>query len=133
MSKQELLDVPARDPFTGQRLIVTELTSEDGSVSIRGRFKVPDVARLDRNHMEFLEVFLRSRGVISTVEKELGLSYPTVRARLDALLEALEMKPYKPERRKPEEGDLKRSILEQLEQGTITAEEAKEKLRSAAR
>jgi hypothetical protein len=132
MAKEELHTIPSRDPITGQHLVVTELSSEDGSVTIKGRFRLPDFARLERNHQEFLEVFLRSRGVISTVEKELGLSYPTVRARLDSLLDALELRPLKAEKRKPEDADLKRSILDQLEEGTISAEEAKAKLRGGA-
>lgn len=132
MAKNELYDIPARDPISGQRLVVTELSSEDGSVTIKGRFRVPEVARLERNHQEFLEVFLRSRGVIASVEKELGLSYPTVRARLDSLLEAMDLRPIKVEKKKGEEAELKRSILAQLEEGSISAEEAKAKLRGGA-
>lgn len=133
MPKEDIFDIPARDPVTGQKLVVTELAAEDGSITIRGRFRIPEVARIDQNHREFLEVFLRSRGVISTVEKELGISYPTVRARLDALLEALDYKPIKEGKSKAKEAEAKRRILEQLEAGKITAEEAKLKLRGGAR
>jgi hypothetical protein len=132
MAQTHLHEIPARDPISGQKLVVTELTTEDGSVTIKGRFKVPAIARLEQNHQDFLDVFLRARGVISTVEKELGISYPTVRARLDSLLEALELHPIKPRDRRPEETELKRSILAQLEEGTITADEAKAKLKGAA-
>lgn len=133
MAHTHLHEIPARDPISGQKLVVTELTSEDGSVTIRGKFKVPAIARLEQNHQDFLETFIRARGVISTVEKELGISYPTVRARLDSLLEALELNPIKPRDRRPEETELKRSILAQLEEGTITADEAKAKLKGAAK
>lgn len=130
MPKDELFDIPPRDPVTGQKLIITELATEDGAITIRGKFRVPEVAKIDRAHQEFLEVFLRSRGVISSVEKELGISYPTVRARLDALLEALDYKPIKEDRKNGKDSAAKRAILEQLEQGQITAEEAKAQLRS---
>jgi hypothetical protein len=126
-------DIPARDPVSGSRLYVSELSSEDGSVTIRGRFRVPRVSQIDRHHQDFLETFLRCRGVISSVEKELGISYPTVRARLDSLLEALDLEPVKPAKRKSEDSELKRSILEQLENGTISAAEAKEKLKAAGK
>jgi hypothetical protein len=133
MAHNHLHEIPARDPISGQKLVVTELTTEDGGVTIRGSFKVPAIARLEQNHQDFLEVFIRARGVISTVEKELGISYPTVRARLDSLLEALELNPIKPRDRRPEETELKRSILAQLEEGSITADEAKAKLKGAAK
>lgn len=94
---------------------------------------MPEVARLERSHQEFLEVFLRARGVISTVEKELGISYPTVRARLDSLLDAMDLKPIKGREKRVEEAELKKSILAQLEEGSITAAEAKEKLKGGVR
>jgi isoleucyl-tRNA synthetase len=62
------------------------------------------------------------------VEKELGISYPTVKARLDALLNALSLSPVADERPKVS-ADVKRTIIEQLEKGEITAEEAKARMR----
>lgn len=133
MAQKDFQDIPAECPISGRPLYVSELSSDDGSVTIRGRFQVPRVGTLDRQHSEFLEVFLRSRGVISTVEKELGISYPTVRARLDALLEALELQPVKAERRpdkhRERTSEAKRQVLADLEEGKISAAEAKQKLK----
>jgi hypothetical protein len=136
--------IPAADPITGGELYISELTGVDSGVRISGRFEVPRYARLDAEHQRFLEAFLRSRGMLNGVERELGISYPTVRARLDALLDALDLKPaVEPppvatppsapeEPPKPPTGlsDEKRRALEQLESGEISPEEAKKILGS---
>ena len=67
---------------------------------------------------EFLEVFLRCRGVIRHMEAELGLSYPTVRSRIDDLLRALRLDEEAQERQSI------RDVLSGLEDGAITADEA---------
>jgi hypothetical protein len=67
--------------------------------------------------------------MLNSVERELGISYPTVRARLDALLDSLGLVATKDEPGRKEKGpDRKQEILEQLERGEITAEEAKARL-----
>ena len=129
MPKDEYLEIPSRCPVTGSALYVSELTNEEGTVVMRGKFRIPTMSALDRPQQEFMEVFLRSRGVISTVEKELGISYPTVRSRLDALLEALHLTPVRDEKKKAKEAELRRKVLLQLEEGKITPAEAKAKLR----
>lgn len=129
MSKSKARAIPVRDPIGGGPLYITELASDDG-ITIRGRFDIPRLASLEPEQNSFLETFLRCRGMISSVEKELGISYPTVRARLDSLLEALELAPVRDDKPKKEKSaEKKRKILDQLEKGEITAEEAKAKLR----
>jgi hypothetical protein len=125
----ELKDIPSACPVTGGRLVITELESEDGSVTIRGRFRLPPAALLDAEQGKILEVFLRSRGVIATMERELGLSYPTVRSRIDGLLESMGLKPYRSPGRSPKIAAARKSVLDQLEQGEITADEAKRRLK----
>src|SRR5947209_20348320 len=120
------------DPVSGGRLYISEVTGEESGIQIRGRFEIPAYARLDKDQNEFLETFLRCRGMISCVEKELGMSYPTVRARLDALLETLKLAPVKEDgARKEKSADKRRQILDQLEKGEITAAEAEAKLKGA--
>jgi hypothetical protein len=131
MAKDKLHRLPARDPVTGGELYISEVASDETGISIRGRFEVPMYARLDHDQQNFLETFLRCRGMLNSVERELGISYPTARARLDNLLAALGLKEAEPREeapRKDKSGDKKRKILEQLEKGEITADEAKEKL-----
>ena len=114
-------------------MYISELTSADTGVSIRGRFRIPEALRLDTEQQHFLEVFLRARGVISTMEKELGISYPTVRSRMDSLLTAMKLQPIRGERRDENVNAAKRKILADLEEGSISAEEAKVKLKEYER
>jgi len=129
MSKEKFHPIPARDPVSGGDLYISELSNDDSGITIRGRFEVPRYARLDAEQQRFLETFLRCRGMLNSVERELKMSYPTVRARLDSLLEALDMTPMKEESiAKDKNGDKKRKVLDMLEKGEITADEAKVKL-----
>jgi hypothetical protein len=131
MRELNLHPLPAYDPVTGGPFHVTELTCDDSGVVLRGNFAIPRFARLDQEQSHFLEVFLRNRGVLSSVEKELGISYPTVRARLDAVLAALELAPSRHERadRTPaQRHEVKSEIVEMLERGEITPQEAKTRL-----
>jgi len=129
MGKEKLHSIPARDPVSGGKLHITELACEESGVTIRGAFEVPKYAGLDPEQAKFLETFLRCRGMLNSVERELNISYPTVRARLDSLLEALHLTPAGEEvRRERNNGDRKARVLEELERGEITPEEAKEKL-----
>jgi hypothetical protein len=134
MGKETLHPLPCKDPISGDELYVSEVTSESSGISIRGRFEVPRYARLDAEQTRFLETFLRCRGVINAMERELGISYPTVRARLDGLLQALDLTPVKDDApRKDKSSESKRAILDQLEKGEITPEEAKARLKEVAK
>ena len=131
MDEKELHEIPTNCPVTGGHLYVSELTSAKSGITIRGKFKLPEISRLNKEQRDFLEVFLRSRGVISTVEKELNLSYPTVRARLDSMLESMGLSPYKDSTRaKAKSPEDRRLILDELESGSITPAEAKARLRA---
>lgn len=91
MDRAQAHPLPPRDPFTGGPLVITELEAADGGMTIRGRFEVPRFARLSPDQARYLETFLRCRGMLNSVERELGISYPTARARLDAVLKALDL------------------------------------------
>ena len=61
----------------------------DCKISIDGEFTPPALLKLTGAQIDFVEVFIKNRGVIREVERELGVSYPTVRARLDEVITAL--------------------------------------------
>jgi len=112
----------SRCPVCDSGMAVSELTCESCGTSVRGRFPVPDLCRLPDELYQFLVVFVKNRGVIRDVEKELGISYPTVRSRLDAVLAALGFT--------EQVGRADRSqVIEMLERGEITPEEAEKLLR----
>lgn len=91
MERADAHPLPARDPVTGGDLVITELEGPESGITIRGRFEMPRFARLSPDQARYLETFLRCRGMLNSVEKELGISYPTARARLDAVLRALDL------------------------------------------
>lgn len=112
----------SRCPVCEAGMAVSELTCESCGTSVRGRFPVPDLCRLPDDLYQFLVVFIKNRGVIRDVEKELGISYPTVRSRLDAVLAALGFA------ENAGRAD-SNQVIEMLERGEITAEEAEKMLR----
>jgi hypothetical protein len=88
------------------------------------------LARLDSAQLEFIEAFLRCRGVIKNVEDMLGISYPTVKARLATVLDTMGFGGDE-EVPAPERRPLRRKILADLAAGNITTEEAHRRLASA--
>jgi len=134
MEKPKLHPIPHKDPVSGGELYISELANDDSGVRIKGRFEIPRYAKLEPEQAKFLETFLRCRGMLNSMERELGISYPTVRARLDSLLDALGLPPVKEEvgLKKEKIAERRRKILDQLEKGEITPEEAKAKLRGGA-
>ncbi len=83
---------------------------------------------LPTEQREFIEVFIKCRGNIKDVEKELGISYPTVRNRLDSVITALG---YPIEKEIKGEGteNKTREVLDALERGDISASEAASQLK----
>ena len=75
-------------------------------------------------HKAFAEVFIKCRGNIKEVEKELGISYPTVRSRLETLIESLGYRTLPVPTDDPEVKEKRRAILKDLNQGNITSEGA---------
>jgi hypothetical protein len=97
-----------------------------------GRYRASQFTRLSQEQLGFLEAFLRARGNIKRVERELGISYPTVRSRLNSLLAALGIASV------PDDDDesvqrRRREVLDQLEAGRLTPDEAAAKLRQLGR
>lgn len=78
-----------------------------------------------------MEVFIRCRGNIKEVEKELGISYPTVRARLDNVIAALGYNPEKSPRE--QQPDNRSDLLRAIEQGELSPQEALQQLKKPGR
>jgi len=111
-------------PNCGRPLRVSELCCVECNMRLRGLFQRGcKFCALEPEQRDLLEVFLSCRGVIRDMEKALGVSYPTVRARVDALLTALGYKPIKIES-KEERAARRREILDRLEAGELSADEA---------
>ena len=106
-------------PVCSSRLKVTRLKCNGCSTVIENQFELSKFDYLNSEQRGFIEVFLKSRGNIKDVEKELGISYPTVRAKLDEVITALG---YVVAKQKPSID--KKEIVDMLEKGEITADEA---------
>jgi hypothetical protein len=82
-------DVIATCPVCAGELEISRLHCSTCGTTIEGEFGVGRFGRLSREQMALLESFLRSRGNLKEMERALGISYPTVRARVEALVQAL--------------------------------------------
>ena len=82
-------DVIATCPVCSGELQITRLHCRSCGTALEGEFGVGRFGRLSREQLALLESFLRSRGNLKEMERELGISYPTVRGRIDALVRAL--------------------------------------------
>ena len=119
--------LPGECPLCGGELIVTRLECRECETSIEGRFVTGPFANLNPEQMGFVELFIKNEGKITHMESDLGLSYPTIRNRLHEIIRVLGYEPGKdaPERLNEED---RRKILEDLNAGKITSEEAMELL-----
>jgi hypothetical protein len=135
-------DVIATCPVCSGELLVTRLRCGTCATTLEGEFGVGRFGRLTREQLVLLESFLRSRGNLRDMERELGISYPTVRARVEALVRALGFGPRDEPEAAPAEpapagtgeiGAARREILERLANHELSAEEAAEAIRALGR
>jgi hypothetical protein len=101
----------------GQPIVVERVRLTERGVAIEGAFELPQLARLSAEDQVFVVAFLRSHGSIKEMEQVFGVSYPTIKARLTRIAGSLEFVETNPA---PPRAD----VLERLERGEITAEEA---------
>ena len=133
-------DVISTCPVCASELAVTRLHCRSCGTTLEGDFSVGRFGRLNREQLVLLESFLRSRGNLREMERELGISYPTVRSRVEALVTALGFGPRSesegtddqaaepaPDARSREE------ILQALARHELTADEAATAIRALGR
>jgi len=114
-------------PTCGQAMTVTGLSCDQCGTELRGRFRLTRFDLLSDEQIVFLERFLRARGNIRDVERETGLSYPTVRNRLDNLLRALGLDETRSQTDVPEA--MKLAVLDGLADGSLNLRTAIQYLR----
>jgi hypothetical protein len=140
-------DVISTCPVCSGELAVTRLHCRSCGTTLEGDFSVGRFGRLIREQLALLESFLRSRGNLRDMERELGLSYPTVRSRVEALVRSLGFGPRTDaDEPAPEAADAAESaadaasilearqqILERLARHEIGAEDAADAIRALGR
>lgn len=101
----------------GQPMIVERVRLTGKGIAIEGSFELPQLARLSMEDQIFVTAFVRSHGSIKEMERIFGVSYPTIKSRLTRIADSLEFVETNPTPSKAE-------ILERLQRGEISAEEA---------
>lgn len=101
----------------GKAIVVERVRLPERDLAIEGSFELPDLARLSADDQIFVTAFVRAHGSIKEMERIFGVSYPTIKSRLNRIAGALEFVETNPMPSRTE-------ILERLKSGDITAEEA---------
>jgi len=109
---QELLRIAQGSPLVVERVRIPEK-----QIAVEGAFTLPELARLTLEDQVFIVAFLRSHGSIKEMEQTFGVSYPTIKGRLNRISSQLEFVDTNPSPSRAE-------VLEKLKAGQITADEA---------
>src|ERR1051326_4264807 len=110
---KEWQELPA--PPQGRRLVVERVRLTDSGVALEGQFELPKLAQLAAEDQVFVAAFLKSHGSIKEMEQVFGVSYPTVKARLNRIAGQLDLIEIDPQPSRAE-------VLERLKRGDITAD-----------
>jgi hypothetical protein len=110
----------AKCPECGEPLAIERMVCKSCKVSVEGVFELPPLAELSLDDQLFVAAFVRHHGSIKKMESLFGVSYPTVKNRLNALSAELD--------KSLEAPSPNLHVLEQLSRAEITVEEALERL-----
>lgn len=115
-------------PVCQNELTITRLHCDACDTTLEGRFTGGWFGHLSKDQLEFIETFVRCEGKLTRMGDELQLSYPTIRNRLHEVIRAMGYEPGKDETPDVTE-ERRRQILEDLDTGKISAEDAMRTLR----
>ncbi len=101
-------------PSCGQSMVISELKCTKCDLRVKKDFSPCEFCRLSADDYEFLKIFLRTQGRITDIEKILGISYPTIKAKIDSLLKNLKLSSI----------EEKQDPIEALAQGELSVDEA---------
>ena len=109
--------------LTGNRdFVVTKAMLVQSRVSIEGEFDLPPMAKLSYEDQVFVAEFIRAHGSIKHMEQAFGVSYPTIKNRLNSIADRLRLVEVHPDQEV-------KDVLDRLERGEISADEAAERLK----
>lgn len=114
--------IPTKCPACEGDLEVPRLVCRGCEMQLEGRFEIPALLRLAREDLEFVVAFVRASGSLKEMGKLLGQSYPTVRNRLNEIIQKLAR----------DEQDLeaeRRKILDQIASGELSVKEGARRLK----
>lgn len=123
MSAAGAYRAPGDCPVCGDRLVLTRLSCESCTTEVSGRFEPCPCCRLDDDLRALRHVFLVSRGNTEEIQRRLGVSYPTARARVTSLLAALGLEDEALSEEEPDEG-ARLALLQRLAAGEVDVDVA---------
>jgi len=119
-------------PVCQSRMEITQLSCTNCETVVVGRFEPNRFSKLPQDSLAFLEAFVRNRGNVKEMERDLGISYWVIRRKIDELIAELGLEAAVVRNRQPDPiKTSRREILERLKNGEITAEEAGKLLEKA--
>jgi hypothetical protein len=121
MKKRKILE---SCPTCSSRLSVTELSCADCGTVIHGHYDPCPFCQLSPKNLTFMMEFVKNRGNVKEMERELGVSYWTIRSKLDEIIKQFGFE--NPDLKGSELTDARREILEKVDQGKISVDEAAE-------
>jgi hypothetical protein len=104
-------------PYCTQSMTVSRMTCHDCGVSIEAAFPIPRLANLPTEHQRFIEIFVLAGGNLKQIAEQAGVSYPTVRSRLDKVIDALRQEIARTQ-------EVRGTILDAVSEGKLSADEA---------
>ena len=124
------MDTPAKQDWQalteltqGRPIVVERVRLADRGIAIEGAFEPPKLAQLSSEDQVFVAAFVRSHGSIKEMEQVFGVSYPTIKARLNRIAAMLELVETVPMTEAAPPAD-RSQVLERLKRGEITADQA---------
>ena len=116
-------NIPSNCPSCQQKMVITQLSCTHCNTAIAGYYPLSPFAHLSEEDLHFLENFIRYRGNVKEMERELSQSYWTIRSKLDKLIGEMGLSA------PPQDlGEQRKLILQQLGAGEISVDEATQKL-----
>jgi hypothetical protein len=116
--------IPSSCPICHAPLQITRLHCDSCSTTIEGNFQAGGWANLSPEQMAFVETFVKCEGKLNRMEKEVGLSYPTLRNRLVEVIQAMGFEPGAADA----SDESRRKVLEDVAAGRINAQDAMRRL-----
>lgn len=123
---RQVRQAPSSCPVCGEALALTRLTCPGCETELSGNFERCEFCALSADDREALRVFLAARGNMKELERHLGVSYPTARARFDQILGRLGLEPARP----PVPAAARVELMEKVARGEIDIDEALRRLES---
>ena len=104
-------------PYCSHAMTVSRMTCHACRISVDSAFPTPRLANLPSEHQRFIEIFVLAGGNLKQIAEQAGVSYPTVRSRLDKVIESLRQQI-------SETQEVRGTILDAVSEGKLAADEA---------